>query len=115
MASFESGKTGEPVIDLSAVAVHLFQQTIESELLDEHDEQGDAVIVTVNGPRQVTDRGYIQPRKVAAQGVTDQVNRQGGMGLPSFNPRQDLPEITELAGGDDRVSSALGLPRNPGV
>lgn len=113
MASFESGKTGEPVIDLSAAAVQLFQQTIPSELLDEHDEQGDAAIMTVNGPRQITDRGYIQPAKLPAGRV--EVNRQGGMGLPSFNPRQDLPEITELAGGDDRVSSALGLPRNPGV
>jgi hypothetical protein len=64
------------------------------------DPEGDGVVVGPHGPRQSTTKGFIS---------STEVNRQGGLGLPSFNPKQDLPEVTELGPGDDRILRALGL------
>lgn len=64
------------------------------------DLEGDGVIVGPTGPRQTTTQGYIE--------TAGPINRQGGLGLPSFNPEPDDDVVKELTGEDQRILSALG-------
>ena len=63
------------------------------------DPEGDAVILGPEGPHQSTTKGFIQ---------STEVNRQGGLGLPSFNPEPDNDVVKELTGEDQRILKALG-------
>ena len=65
------------------------------------DLEGDGVILGPAGPRQTTTQGFIQTKH-------DEINRQGGLGLPSFNPKPDPTGATELTGQDQRILTALG-------
>lgn len=68
------------------------------------DKEGDGVILGPKGPRQVTTQGYI-----ASKGP---VNRQGGLGLPSFNAKPVSDGDMGLTGEDQRILSALGYDRS---
>ena len=65
------------------------------------DLEGDGIIIGPAGPRQTTTQGFIQTKH-------DEINRQGGLGLPSFNAKPNLPEVKELTGQDHRILTALG-------
>lgn len=67
------------------------------------DKEGDGVIVGPVGPRQVTTQGYI-----ASKGP---INRQAGLGLPSFNAKPLPDGETGLTGEDQRILSALGYDK----
>jgi hypothetical protein len=64
------------------------------------DLEGDGVILGPTGPRNTTTKGYI-----ATKGP---INRQGGLGLPSFNPEPEGEAPKELTGMDERIRAALG-------
>lgn len=79
----------------------------DSEGLGERD--GEGIIVDATGPRNVSTRGAVRgPAKNRSGQIVIGIVRQGGLGLPSYNPKPDLPEIKELTGDDERVKSALG-------
>jgi hypothetical protein len=82
---------------------------VASDGVDWHNiDAGDGAVIDSLGPRNVTNRGHI--RGPSKPGVTvTAITRQGGLGLPSYNPKPDLPEIKELTGQDDRILSALGF------
>lgn len=70
---------------------------------------GEGVIIDATGPRNVSTRGAVRgPAKNRAGQIVIGIVRQGGLGLPSYNPKPDLPEVKELTGQDDRILSALG-------
>lgn len=76
--------------------------------MDRNPEEGDGVIIDSTGPRNISTRGAMRgPAKTRTGQVVIGIVRQGGLGLPSFNPKPDLPEVKELTGDDDRVASAL--------
>jgi hypothetical protein len=80
-----------------------------SDGVDWHDiDAGDGAVIDAVGPRNITNHGIIRGVSKAGTLVTS-ITRQGGLGLPSYNPKPDLPEIKELTGQDDRILSALGF------
>jgi hypothetical protein len=73
---------------------------------DGHD--GEGVIIDAIGPRNVSSRGTMRgPSRNRAGQVVIGIVRQGGLGLPSYNPKPNLSEVKELTGDDERIVSAL--------
>jgi hypothetical protein len=82
---------------------------VASDGIDWHDiDRGDGAVIDALGPRNITNSGIIRGVSKAGMPVIA-ITRQGGLGLPSYNPKPDLPEIKELTGQDDRILSALGF------